>query len=112
TLHSKRRKHHRKRNERKVHKEDVVKVRKCSFVAVSENRNRLSEKNDYCGKIEALKNKKEALVYNPRPEYGKDNWREVEIWREIRRREKESGDEVKKLNGPKCKHHFVPNRYR
>ncbi|KIH46053.1 hypothetical protein ANCDUO_23896 [Ancylostoma duodenale] len=70
------------------------------------------EKNDSYGKIEALRNKKEALIYNPRPEYGKGNWREVEIWREVRRREKERGDDMKKIPGTEYDQPFIPNRYR
>ncbi|KIH57015.1 hypothetical protein ANCDUO_12799, partial [Ancylostoma duodenale] len=84
TIRNVRKKHHKKRKERKDHKENLVKVRKSSYVAVSENGNRLLEAN----------------------------WREEEIWREIRRREKETGDSVKKLAGPIYDHHFVPNRYR
>ncbi|KAL6741166.1 hypothetical protein Aduo_014445 [Ancylostoma duodenale] len=107
TIRNVRKKHHKKRKERKDHKENLVKVRKSSCAALAR-----TGKNDSYGKIEALRNKKEALIYNPRPEYGKGNWREVEIWREVRRREKERGDDMKKIPGTEYDQPFIPNRYR
>ncbi|VDL70242.1 unnamed protein product [Nippostrongylus brasiliensis] len=52
----------------------------------------------------------EEPTHNPRPDFEKADWRDIEIWKEIREREK-AEQEVKKVDW-KPEEHYVSSRYR
>ncbi|KHJ77653.1 hypothetical protein OESDEN_22727, partial [Oesophagostomum dentatum] len=56
---------------------------------------------------------KRSPVYNPRPDFRKADWRDIEIWRVIQNRDREA-EELKKTQraGLEPDAPFIPKRYR
>ncbi|ETN87094.1 hypothetical protein NECAME_01252 [Necator americanus] len=55
-----------------------------------------------------LVRRREEFIYNPRPPLEKANWRDIEVWRETRKREKD----LKRRSASTDDEFFVPKRYR